>query len=72
MEITTIKLHKSTKSILEEFKNKDESYDIVIRRLIYNLKRMNLKDDLIEAYKNMGKSDLKILKEWESASNELD
>ena len=72
MDTTTVKLHKSTKSILDKFKDKGESYDVVIKRLISNLKKINLKEELIEAYKSMSKNDLKILKEWENTSNEID
>ncbi len=35
------------------------------------MKNTNLKAKLIEAYKSMGNRDLKLLKEWEQASNEL-
>jgi hypothetical protein len=32
----------------------------------------NLKAELIETYKSMGNRDLKLLKEWEQASNEVE
>ncbi len=72
MTITTIKLNKNTKYALKEFRYENESYDLAIRRLISKIKIKNLKNDLIEAYKNTNKENLQILKEWENASKELD
>ena len=69
--ITTIKLQKSTKSELDQLKLKSESYNAAIKRLISNARNSNLKAELIEAYKSMGKKDLELLEEWEQASNEL-
>ena len=70
-EITTIKLQKSTKSELNHLKLKSESYNSAIKRLISDARKSNLKEDLIEAYKCMGKKDLELLEEWEQASNEV-
>ena len=36
------------------------------------MKNTNLKARLIEAYKSMSTKDLKLLEEWEQASNELE
>lgn len=72
MEITTVKLHKGTKSALDELRNKSESYDDLITKLIYIAKNKDLKKKLIEAYKSIGKKDLEILKEWEVASKEIE
>lgn len=69
--ITTIKLKKSTKSALDHVKDESESYDSAIKKLISHVKNASLKTELIEAYKNMGKDDLKLLEEWDSASNEV-
>ena len=69
--ITTIKLEKSTKSELDYLKLKSESYNAAIRRLISNASNSNLKAELIEAYKGMGRRDLELLEEWEQASNEV-
>ena len=69
--ITTIKLQKSTKSELDNLKLKSESYNAAISRLISNAMNLNLKAELIEAYKGMGRKDLELLEEWEQASNEL-
>ncbi len=71
METTTIKIHKTTKFILDEFRNENESYDKAIIKIIEKIKNKNLTKNLIEAYKNMGKKDLEILNEWETASKEL-
>ena len=69
--ITTIKLQKSTKSELDQLKLKSESYNVAIKRLISNARDSNLKAELIEAYKSMGKKDLELLEEWEQASSEV-
>ena len=69
--ITTIKLEKSTKSELDRLKHESESYNVAIKRLISNTMNSNLKSELIEAYKGLGRKDLGLLKEWEQASNEM-
>ena len=69
MDITTIKLHKRTKTSLERFRQKNESYDKTVKRLLSIAK--HIKPKLIEGYKRMGKQDLKLLKEWEGASHEI-
>ena len=71
MDVTTIKLQKKTKSALDKFRSGHESYDQVIKKLVSVVKQKNLKKQLIEAYQSMGKADLEILEEWESASREL-
>ena len=70
-QITTIKLRKSTKSELDTLKNKIETYDVAIKRLISSSKNKNLKSELVEAYSRMGKDDLELLDDWDSASNEV-
>ena len=72
MRVTTVKVLKSTKDALNELKNKKESYDEVIRKLVAKVREKTLKDELIEGYKRMGKESLEILEEWESASAELE
>lgn len=69
--ITTIKLQKSTKSELNHLKLESESYNAAIKRLISDARNSNLKAELIEAYKCMGKKDLEFLEEWERASSGL-
>jgi len=70
--ITTIKLKKSTKSALDHVKDESESYDSAIKKMISHIRNANLKSELIEAYKNMGRDDLKLLQEWDSSSNEIE
>ena len=70
--ITTIKLQKRTKSELDQIRVKSESYDTTIRKLMSNVKNTNLKAELIEGYKMMGKKELQFLKEWDIASSELE
>ena len=70
-QITTIKLRKSTKAELDTLKNKIETYDVAIKRLISISKNKNLKSELVEAYSRMGKDDLELLDDWDSASNEV-
>jgi len=71
MTVTTIKLQRSTKNALDNFKSKVDSYDSVIRKLVFTVQQKNLKSQLIEAYKKMGKEDLDTLEEWEPASHEM-
>ena len=70
--ITTIKLKKSTKSALDHVKDESESYDSAIKKMISHIRNANLKSELIEDYKNMGRDDLKLLQEWDSSSNEIE
>ncbi|MBI4140438.1 hypothetical protein HY485_01230 [Candidatus Woesearchaeota archaeon] len=71
MEVTTVKVQKRTKLALEELKVERESFDVVISKLILCAKKIDLKKRLIEAYKSMGKNDVLVLKEWETASREV-
>ena len=71
MDATTIKLHSRTKSALDKLREENESYENVISRLILQAKNKDLKEKLIAAYKQVGKEELKILGEWESASREV-
>ena len=70
MDATTIKLHKSTKSALDKLRKENESYENVISKLISQAENKGLKDELIAAYKQVGREDLEILAEWENASRE--
>ena len=70
--VTTIKLRKSTKSALDTIKNKSESYDEAIRKLVSSRKNANLRSELINAYKDMGKNDLEVMHEWEVSSSEVE
>lgn len=72
MEISTVKIKKSTKMALDQIKESNESYDEVIERLVSKELKKTLRDELIEGYKRIGKEDLELLEEWEVASAELD
>ena len=69
--ITTIKLKRSTKSAIDGIKDESESYDSAIKKLISHARNINLRQELTDAYKNMGRADLKLLDEWDSASQEI-
>ena len=67
MNVTTIKLTNKTKFQLSKLKDKSESYEDVLQRLIIHEK--SLKQRLIEGYKN---ENLNEFEEWESSSKEVD
>jgi len=69
--VTTIKIHQGTKSALDDLKKEHESYDNAIKRIVEAMKHKDLKNQLIEGYKSMGKEDLETLEEWEIASKEI-
>ncbi len=71
MNVTTVKIQKSTKSDLDSFRSEHESYDSTIKKLVSMARQRNIKNELIEAYKQMGEADLELLEEWEPASEEL-
>ncbi len=71
MDITTVKIKKRTKSALNQFREKSESYDNIINKLISKIKSKNLKNELIQGYKESAKDNIKLLEEWENASKEL-
>lgn len=72
MDVTTVKLHKNTKLALDSLRKEQDSYDEVITRLISLAKKRDIKERLVDGYKSMGKTDLKLLEEWEIASKEVD
>lgn len=71
-KMTTVKLQMRTKLALDELKSEGETYDAVISKLASQAKEKTLKSDLVEAYKSLGKDELKILEDWEASSNELE
>lgn len=71
MYTTTIKLQKDTKMQLDKMKTQRDTYDDLIRRLVAREKQKHLRDNLISAYKELGKEELNTFKEWESASTEV-
>jgi len=68
MEITTIKIKKSTKTSLDTFRQEKDSYDDTIQKLINSSHKKQLTTRLIKGYKNIGSDELKMLEEWDSAS----
>lgn len=69
MQITTIKIHKKTKSVLDKFKTKKESYDTAINKLVSQIKHKDLEKELKEAYQD--RSRYSEFEEWENASSEV-
>lgn len=69
--VTTVKIGRRTKAALDGLKGEKETYDEVISKLVLQARNKALKSKLVEAYKNLGKVELKILEEWEPASTEL-
>ena len=72
--VTTIQLHENVKASLERMKNKNETYEQVILRMINKMikddkeKQRLMKEECIE----MAKDSLKILKEWKAIDSESD
>jgi len=72
VESTTVKIHKSTKNVLDEIKTNYESYDEVIKRIVSEVKHKSLVKELVTAYKTKATEDKEINKEWENSSTNLD
>jgi hypothetical protein len=73
--VTTIQLSEGVKMALDRMKEiSKETYEEVIVRMMNELERekREKKDLLVEGYKEMTESNLKILKEFELIENELD
>lgn len=71
-EVTTVKIGRRTKTALDGLKSENETYDKVISKLVLQARNKKLKSELVEAYRNLGKAELKILEDWEPASAELE
>ena len=71
MDVTTVKISKTTKATLDNFRHKDESYDKTIARLLKENNKKDLKKRLIEGYKARAKEDLKIAHEWRFVTGEI-
>ena len=72
--LTTIQIHKETKDQLEAIKEKNESFEEVIERLIEKNeveKRTNEKM-MIQGCREMAEDSLRITKEWEPIDSKLD
>ncbi len=72
MEATTIKIYPGTKSDLDKLKNNDESYDLIITKLLSEVKRKYLVKELVEAYGKKTEEDKQIEKEWSKTSVDWD
>lgn len=70
--VTTVKLHKATKAVLDNLKGEQESYDDVIKKLTAHAQNQSLKKELINGYKSQGKEEINFLEEWEPASSEVE
>ena len=68
MDITTVKIHQSTKNALDEIRTNYESYDEVIKRLVSEAKHKNLVKELVAAYKTKAIEDKNINQDWEKSS----
>ena len=69
--LTTVKLQGRTKAALDVLKSERETYDQVISKLVSQARGKAVKSELVEAYKSLGKDELKILEDWEAASTGL-
>jgi len=69
VQITTIKLQKRTKHLLDSLKIKQDSYDATIHKLVLKVKHKDLEKELIKAYQD--RSRYSEFAEWENASNEV-
>ena len=72
MEATTIKIYPNTKSDLDKLKNNDESYDLIITKLLSEVKRKYLVKELVEAYGKKAEEDKQVEKEWNNISVDWD
>jgi len=72
MKITTIKLHETTKIKLDVLREKSETYEDVITKMLEECQQKQNKKELIEGYKKNKKRDSLVVREWESASRELE
>ena len=72
--LTTIQIHKETKDQLESIKEKNESFEDVIERLIEKneLEKRTDRKLMIKGCIEMAEESLRITKEWEPIDNELD
>ena len=72
--LTTIQIHKETKDQLESIKEKNESFEDVIERLIEKneLEKRTDRELMIKGCIEMAEESLRITKEWEPIDNELD
>jgi len=74
MMISTIQLREDVKRTLERLKQKSESYEDVIVKLINESEKKKLEQEklLIEGYREMAEDSLRITKEWESTDAKIE
>jgi len=72
MTTTTIKIHRNTKEVLDEFRKESESYDDIINKMISEIKNRYIIKELAEGYQTQARENKKIAKEWESTSKDWD
>jgi len=72
--ITTIQLNDETKNSLSQIKQRGETYEALIIRMIQllELKKREQEDLLIEGYKELAEESLKITKEFEAIEEDFD
>ena len=68
MNITTIKLRKTTKDSLEKLRDSDESYDATVRRLIAQSLQEKISQELREGYQNKSSADEELIQVWEGTN----
>lgn len=71
MKITTIKLHETTKTKLDVLREKNETYEDVIAKMLAERTQKHQQKELIEGYKQQKRRDAALVAEWETASQEL-
>lgn len=72
MNATTVKIMRKTKTALDELKSGRDSYDDVIAKLIENNRKKELRKELVRGYKSIGKEELEMLNDWDSASADVE
>ena len=74
MMISTIQLREDVKRTLERLKQRSESYEDVIVKLINESEKKKLEQEklLIEGYREMAEDSLRITKEWESTDAKIE
>ena len=63
--VTTIKIHEDTKQHLDVIKQKRESYDDTIQRILLIESKRKLSEQLIQGYKSMTTKEFDEFKEWD-------
>ena len=64
--VTTIKVEDQTKAQLARMKEKGDSFDAVLNRLMDRVERKHLEKELIEGYSSRSPEQWKEFKDWDS------